>query len=91
MTRGRRGILVSAAAIAFACWSWAMHMAVLRTGFYRTLDGKDHVSLEHWTVGTYCWAAVGLLSFGVFVAAVVGLMTGWKGEAEPRSHGFPIR
>jgi hypothetical protein len=77
------------AVAAFGCLNWATHKTVPLVSVGWRLDGRTEYSLELWTVGTYCWAAIGVIAFAVLVLASVKLVIGQT--AESNRHGFPIR
>ena len=75
--------------------TWALHKSVPRIGIGRTFDGKEIYSFAEWTVATYCWAVVAVLSFLVLVPAyvlfLVSFFRDFFRDDQSRSHGFPVR
>ena len=69
----------------------AIPRSFARIGIGMDFHGRAIYSFAEWTVGTYCWAAVALLSAGVFLAASVFFLVGLSGGGESKQHGFPIR
>jgi hypothetical protein len=87
----RRLKLIAAGMALWGSFYWSMRKAVSMIAFYQTFDGRNHYSLEYWTVEHYCWAASAVVSFAGFLACAVMLFVDWVQKPESQSYGFPVR